>query len=315
MLFDVSAFQDAGNTVLGLSRCLQADSCDSHVYDLSKCKWMQIGEMVALASFFRAQRAKKLKLGGRYSPNSDVGLYLSRMDFFKVQDIVRDESFRRHDSNERFLTLTPIRQDENTNEIPGKLRNIVLAKTDIDRSLVGALDYAFGEIVDNVLTHSRTPVEGLVGAQYYPSKGFVEFCVADGGVGVANTLRNNPAYCTMDDSELLIKAFEHGVGEDTSGFAANTKGYGCGFGLTFAARLVAATGGDLWMVSNTAGVHLQGSGVTQHTGFNAVGTTICMRIPSNVRVTEDDVLKNGVNRLYNWDSVGDGSDSADDILW
>ena len=315
MLLDVARFQDEDHSIIGISQCLQAELDGPVVVDLSRGEWMQIGEVVALASFFRAQRAKRLSLSGRYNPNSSLGLYLSRMDFFGVQDIVREESFVRHDPNERFLTLTAVKRNSNTNEIPGKLRNIVLAKTDIDGSLIGALDYAFGEIIDNVLTHSRSVVEGLVGAQYYPAKGFVEFCVADGGAGVANTLRNNPAYSKMNDADLLVKSFEHGVGEDTSGFYGNVEGYGCGFGLTFAARLVDATGGDLWMVSNSAGVHLHGESVAQYGGFDAVGTAICMRIPSNVCVTEDDVLKNGVHSLYGWNPVADAAGDGHDILW
>ncbi len=315
MLVDVAQFQDASHSILGVSRCLNASVSDHLVFNLGRCEWMQIGEVVALASFFRSARAQKLQIEGRYIPDSNIGAYLSRMDFFKVQNIIRDESFTWHDPQDRFLTLSPIRQDVNSNEIPAKLRNIVVAQTSIDESLVGALDYAFGEIVDNVYTHSRTPIDGLVGAQFYPVKSFVEFCVADGGIGVAETLRTNPAYSELGDCELLAKAFENGVGENTSGFGDDPFGYGCGFGLTFAARLVEATGGDLWMASNTAGFHLHGTDIETFDGYNITGTVICMRIPSNVSVTEDDLLRNGIKDPYGWNPVNGIAADANDILW
>ena len=320
MLYDIAQYQDAGHSILGISKCLSiADDAisagDNRLFDLCRCRWMQIGEVVALASFFRTVRSRGLCVEGRYLPNSEVGTYLTRMDFFKVQDIVREEHFQRHDSDMRFLSLTPIEWDANANEIPSKLRNIVLAKTEVDESLVGALDYAFGEIVDNVLTHSRAHVEGLVGAQYYPAKSFVEFCVADGGVGVAQTLRGNPAYSTLCDSELLVKSLDYGVGENTWDFRDDAQGYGCGFGLTFAARLVEATQGDLWMVSNGAGIRLSKDGLTVYDGYNVIGTVICMRIPSNVRVSEDDVLRNGVLSPYGWNSADGHDNKIDDTLW
>ena len=315
MLFEIAQYQDERNSIIGIAKCLREDCKNQDVFDLVNCQWMQIGEVVALASFFRTVRAGKTSIEGRYRPDSNVGTYLARMNFFKVQDIVREERFERHNSEQRFLPLTLIRRDENANEIPAKLRNIVLAKTSIDDSLLGALDYAFGEVIDNVLMHSRTPVEGLVGAQYYPKKGFVEFCVADGGMGVARTLRNNSDYSKMSDPELLVKAFEHGVGENTSDFNHEIEGYGCGFGLTFAARLVEATGGDLWMVSNSSAIHLHRKQIEVFEGFAFKGTVLCMRIPADVQVSEDDVMRNGVKSPYGWDSINGFANADDDILW
>lgn len=315
---DVSSFQDRDNSLFGITRGLKCISehngQEKLAIDLTRCQWLQIGEITALAACLRGQRLAGKSLVGKFDSSSDLYKYMQRMNFFSVQKIMKEEGFMRHMADEKLLAITEIDETANTNDIPSRLRKIVTGKTEVDVSLAHALDYAFGEIIDNVLTHSYTPVRGIVAAQYYPKKSFVEFCVADCGIGVGESLRKNPLYADYDDAVLLIKAFEEGVGEDTEGMSDDARGYGCGFGLTFAARLVEKTAGDLWMVSNSVGVHLHGSSRRIVGGCGFPGTVVCVRIPSGVKVTEGDLMGTDSNEPYGWDPC-DGFGDDDAILW
>ena len=105
--------------------------------------------------------------------------------------------------------------------------------------LIGALI----EIEDNVHLHSAGANTALVAYRASPD-GF-EFCVADGGIGVAQSLRQNPTYAGLTDAGAALRlALSDGV----SRFDASS-GHGFGFrslfvGLANAQGLLRFRSGD-----------------------------------------------------------------------
>ncbi len=84
-----------------------------------------------------------------------------------------------------------------------------------------AIVAAFSELADNVWDHSLSDVPGLVGYRLTPSR--VTFCIADVGVGVLESLRQNPQFTGLSTSaSALAAALKPGV----SRFADPTRGYG-----------------------------------------------------------------------------------------
>lgn len=79
-----------------------------------------------------------------------------------------------------------------------------------DAELVAGLMGAMEEMQDNIYAHSGAPDTGLAAFAVSPTA--FELVVADRGVGVLNTLRQNPAYAHLTDSgAALQKAIEPGV--------------------------------------------------------------------------------------------------------
>ena len=282
--------------------------------DLRNWSFLDIGQIVALAMM-----GKYFQSNGRsvdVIDNSAISGYLQRMDFFHYLGIPSQEKFQRHSGSGNFLELSEIDQSDNRTVLPSRLKEIVSSKSEVDPSLLSALEYSFGEIIDNVSTHSETPINGVVAAQFYPSKQFAEFCVGDLGVGIVSTLRNNPTYTALGDDEVLLVALVDGVGE-TTGTDFSKKGHGCGFGLAFAARLVEASGGQMWVVSRKQAAYF-GKGIKKScAGHFFPGTLICLRIPSNVRVLQSDVFRNGNDMPYLWTPTEGLIDDTEcnDILW
>lgn len=92
------------------------------------------------------------------------------------------------------------------------------------RGLVAGLMGALGELQENVYQHSDRPETGLVA--YAASMGIFEFVVADAGVGVLTSLRQNPEFAALADSgeALRIAASDGG-----SRYGRSTgRGYGIG---------------------------------------------------------------------------------------
>lgn len=105
-----------------------------------------------------------------------------------------------------------------------------IAKTKgFNAQLVASLMGAMVEIQDNVYEHSGAPDSGLV-AYAATNKSF-EFVVADRGVGVLQTLRQNSVYSDIVDSGAALQEM---IKDGVSRFASET-GRGQGFSQLFRA--------------------------------------------------------------------------------
>ncbi|TIQ79724.1 hypothetical protein [Mesorhizobium sp.] len=92
------------------------------------------------------------------------------------------------------------------------------------RGLVSGLLGALGELQENVYQHSGRPETGLVA--YAAVNGMFEFVVADAGVGVLTSLRQNPEFAQIGDSgEALRVAVSDGASRHGR---ASGRGYGIG---------------------------------------------------------------------------------------
>jgi hypothetical protein len=82
----------------------------------------------------------------------------------------------------------------------------------IERSDLAAIEWSLNEVTDNVLVHAESHVGGFAQLNNYKSKRRVEFCVADAGAGIPNTLRHR--FPILEDIELLEQAVREGVTRD-----------------------------------------------------------------------------------------------------
>ena len=67
--------------------------------------------------------------------------------------------------------------------------DFVISQTDTAREAPAALEWTLYELMDNVLSHAESSVGGFVQAALDGQNGRVELVVADGGVGIAQSLR------------------------------------------------------------------------------------------------------------------------------
>ncbi|MBR3689574.1 MAG: ATP-binding protein [Eggerthellaceae bacterium] len=285
--------------------------------DFSSSRFVMVGHVVACVAIGKYARFSGVNATARFSTNTDVFRYLQRVNFLDFVKADIREDFCRHAPNGRFLEVTKVSED-NATDVAQELRSVVSGSTGVNESVASALDYSFGEIVDNVINHSKTEVDALVAAQYYPSHRYVEFCVADCGIGIASSLSNNPDYASLSGQELLIKAFDEGVGERVGANFDGSPGSGLGHGLAFLARLIEASGGTAWVVSQENAAIICGGSREGVEGLYFPGTIICARIPSDVAIKESDLRPNGADRSYYWDAQGNDSVDdidIDDILW
>ena len=131
------------------------------------------------------------------------------------------------------------------------------------RADFSALEWALGEVMDNVLTHSQSRAGGLVQVSTLASR--VQFVVCDSGLSIPTTLRE--AYPTVrDDAAALGLAIEEGVTRD--------KSVGQGNGLFGTFGICQASEGQLHIRSGRGNLHFTPNGglhaVTENCQLNGV---------------------------------------------
>jgi hypothetical protein len=84
----------------------------------------------------------------------------------------------------------------------------------------------FGELIDNVYSHSQTELNGFAALQVYSRGNRVQVVVSDSGIGLLETLRPKLLYCSdkqLSDAELIHSLFHGDVSWDTQGRGAGLK--------------------------------------------------------------------------------------------
>jgi len=113
------------------------------------------------------------------------------------------------------VPATLFKQPDEQNHAVNKIVNCILgAIDDIERNDFAALEWSVNEITDNVLTHSESPIGGLVQVStFQKSRRLIQYIVADAGLGIPTTLRNTHSDITSD-AHALDRAIREGVTRD-----------------------------------------------------------------------------------------------------
>lgn len=124
------------------------------------------------------------------------------------------------------------------------IENLLCLKLNIAKNVSNGLKYIIGEMVDNITEHSGSE-RGYIFAQYYPTKGFMDLCIADEGITLAGSF-NNAGIEVADDIEAM-QAANKGISSKNLPDAEN-RGYGI---FTSKKMLIKGLGGQYMMMSGS----------------------------------------------------------------
>lgn len=287
--------------------------------DWQYATFVPISKIAAIAAVQLCGETNGARQRYNFPPDNANG-YFSRINYYRVLNIAHKEDFTRHSPSGRFVPLSRVPINELTADVNGiasQLRDVIISHLQISQSLGDTLDLSFGEMIDNIIQHSRANSDGIVGAQYYPKNHYIEVCVADCGVGIAKSMGDNPLYAGLSDRELVSKAFQVDTGEWFGVAPAGSNKVSGGKGLSFAANLAKVTGGHLWVITRNVALHITSDGEEVLNGLFYPGTFIILRVPETRTVIRAcDLSLPGGNVVVRWE-VGEGlyTELEDDILW
>ena len=156
------------------------------------------------------------------------------------------------------------------------VENIIIQQLSIRSNVANGLKYMIDEILDNITEHSESD-KGYIFAQAYPTKGFLDVCIADRGVSLLGSYEKLPDNEISSDIEA-IKAANRGLSSKNLPDAENR-----GFGIrTSKQMLIQGLGGQYLMISGSSlyikTLNLDSFYSMPH-GLRWNGTIVALRIP------------------------------------
>ena len=235
------------------------------VLDLSSVEFVEPAGLCGLAALLEFLVPRSGLVGVRLAGH-DVPAYLERMNFFRIfghrietnVDMTALEERRRGNPG----TLQELVSFHSEEEIPGIINRIseILENKDYRLRERAAICATLSEICSNAVEHGHSPFGAYAAVQAYQhivsgGRGRGEeviVAIADGGVGVRETLSKNPKYAefTTTDNDALRHALKMGV--------SGTGEIGRGGGLAVVGQIAARAGGSLSLRSGSGRVTFYG---------------------------------------------------------
>lgn len=159
--------------------------------------------------------------------------------------------------------------------------NLLNDYPDVEVSVLQALSYCFYEVLDNVLTHSERKC-GTAIMYYSAEKNRIQILVADDGVGIQSSLRQNIKYSNITEEDAVRTCIDDGV----------TDGKGMGFGLYSTARLIKNVGITLEIHSGHSKLIYDGAYACVQRAEEWKGTIVYLNLYSDREIDPNDVVDN-----------------------
>ena len=156
------------------------------------------------------------------------------------------------------------------------VENMIIQQLSIQSNVANGLKYMIDETLDNITEHSDSD-RGYIFAQAYPTKGFLDVCIADRGVSLQGSYKKLPDNEILSDMEA-IKAANRGLSSKNLPDAENR-----GFGIrTSKQMLIHGLGGQYLMISGSS-LYLKSCNLdtfySMPHGLRWNGTIVALRIP------------------------------------
>lgn len=156
------------------------------------------------------------------------------------------------------------------------VENMIIQQLSIQSNVANGLKYMIDETLDNITEHSESD-RGYIFAQAYPTKGFLDVCIADRGVSLLGSYEKLPDNEIASDMEA-IKAANRGLSSKNLPDAENR-----GFGIkTSKQMLIQGLGGQYLMISGSS-LYIKSrfldSFYAMPNGLRWNGTIVALRIP------------------------------------
>lgn len=143
------------------------------------------------------------------------------------------------------------------NDVYQKVMSILTSHLEIETSMLQALSYCFYEALDNVHIHTGKPL-GTAITCFDEENHRLKVLVADDGMGVWNSLRENAIYSDITEADALKVCLQDAV----------TDGKGMGFGLYAMQRFMDSVGKEFVLHSGSHKLIMKdGESVVVENGF------------------------------------------------
>ncbi len=268
-------------------RCLETinkEKPDKVKFDFSECGFFAPHTTCGLVSLGKSLKEKGCEVEFIRPKDITVQSYLDTISFPDGLDFMGSTSAGINRNLMSFHTKTylPIVSFPTSLADAGITEQIMTAVTTIFRNqlklqgnILQAITYMVDELTQNVIDHSRSS-QGMIHAQYYPYKQYLDLCIADWGKGIYQSYLDSGKFTPKDNAEAIEYAVK---GKSTKDRAESR-----GFGLSTSRKMLVQglKGKFLLMSGDTFFVEMQDpvEQISQIRTINYQGCYVAMRIPT-----------------------------------
>jgi anti-sigma regulatory factor (Ser/Thr protein kinase) len=138
-----------------------------------------------------------ISFGAGLKPETiESGDYKSRLDYYRSKTYIPIINF----PATRLHTDTEIRD-----QFLGILNELLIHQLNLRGSFLTGIMYLLDEAINNIVDHSKE-ARGFIFAQYFPSKNFIDICVADSGITILGTYKEKGEQHIITDKDAISNA-------------------------------------------------------------------------------------------------------------
>lgn len=207
----------------------------------SGCKIMIDAAIRLLSLFNQLDRcSKRVTLDFKDDETGVMG-YLNRMGFFDNLSSSVEVRPQRPDysganryggMNTSLVEIARINREHRDVNLLSRLTDTLMrccGEREDARELEGAAWTIFAELIDNIFSHSETPLDGYAALQLYQGGDNLSVSVSDSGLGIMETLRptletESPSLSRLSDNDLLVEIFRQGISRHGADRGCGLKG-------------------------------------------------------------------------------------------
>jgi anti-sigma regulatory factor (Ser/Thr protein kinase) len=226
---------------------LNLQPCPSAVFDFSKCRFVHPFVLCGIATF-QAQLLKRniqCTLTGLNNPS--LAGYFSAIGFPEGMQISASGNTSGYYNKTYFpFTVFPAQKGNEAKKDAciDALGNIIRRQCNLSTNLFQAFQYFVSELTQNITDHSGSE-KGYIFAQYYPSKMYLDICIADTGAGLLQTYLQSGRHHPQNHQEAMNLAL--------TGFSTKDLPESRGFGISTTRKmLINGLGGKFFIWSGNA---------------------------------------------------------------
>jgi hypothetical protein len=265
---------------------------DRYYIDFKEMEWIEPFPLLFLSSNIRRFEAMN-PTSEFHAKNLQARSYASHMGFFKAINLDFGNEPGEARGSDTYLPITILSIRELQKEAAQKAihagqllehhaTQLARLLTQEDKSnLVDTLAYTLREIMRNAVEHSEGDNFQYCG-QYWPHRNIVQIAILDSGIGVKQSLSNNPNLRIISDDQALRLSILPGIsGKPFSHRIEEYDGWeNSGYGLYLTKRLC-TKGGSFFMCSGSKGVYSKANENEKYLNSNFQGTALRMILDKN----------------------------------
>ncbi len=271
-----------GSLLDALEQLSNVNSGDELVIDLSRLSFVHPLVILPICSLISKAKLNNIEIEYKFCNATES--YLDTILFPNGFNALINEDWNNYLLRFQTKTYLPICQipieGRNTlirEQLLTVFENILLHQLQITGQMISVIKYLISEAMDNIVDHANV-TNGWIMVQNYPTKGFIDICILDSGVGLLGSYKN----FGFNDIDSDTKALEQAVNGNSTKQITETRGYGID---TSRRMLVDGLKGKYLLFSGAA-FYIYTSEFEQITPLNRnnewKGTLLALRIPEKI---------------------------------